>query len=61
MAWTKVVSVEMGRAVTYFEEIATGFDDGLDVGCKRAAESPSTMGMTEVPLTEIEKVVGRGF
>lgn len=54
--------MEIGRAVTYFEEITTGFDDRLDVGCKRAAESPSAMGMMEVPLTEIEKVVGReGF
>ena len=33
-AWTKVVSVETGELVTYFEETAAGFDDRLDVGCK---------------------------
>lgn len=60
-AWTKVVSVEMGELVTYFEETAAGFDDRLDVGCKRVAESASAVEMMELPLTETEKVVSIGF
>lgn len=59
-AWTKVVSVEMGELVTYFQETAVGFDDRLDVGCKRVAELASAVEMMELPWTETEKVVSIG-
>ena len=52
----------MGKLVTYFEETAAGFDDRLDVGCKRVSESASAVEMMELPLTGTEKVLSiEGF
>lgn len=60
MVWPKVVSEEMGRVVVHFEETAAGFDGRRDIGCRRAAELASAWNM-ELPLTEIERVVGGDF
>lgn len=43
VVWTKLLSVELGRVVIYFEETATGFDDKLNVGYKRVAELASAI------------------
>ena len=54
--------MRMGKLVTYFEETAAGFDDRLDVGCKRVSESASAVEMMELPFTGTEKVLSiEGF
>lgn len=51
----------MGRGAIYFEERVTGFNDRIWTRGVKVAESASAMGMMVLPLTEMEKVVGRGF
>lgn len=56
MASTKVVSVEMERVVIYFEDIGGWWGED-----KQVAELASLVGMMKLQLTEIDKVVDKGF
>ena len=51
----------MGRGPIYVEERVTGFNDRIWTRGVKDAESASVIGMMVLPLTEMEKVVGRGF